>query len=262
MSGPGPEIADRQVGATSASAALTVPYRVRFDEATPDGVVRTSALLRYAQDCAWVHSERLGFGRDWYAERGLFWVARAVELRIRARAGTGSTLRVTTTVLGFRRVWARRRTDLVAADGAPVADVDTDWVLIDERGAPARVPDDFTRLLGASPVRFEPHRVVLPPTPPDAARTRFATRPQELDPMAHANNAAYLDWLEEAALRLPDGADQVRASPRTYRLEFLLPAVPGAALEGAAWREPPGANRIGYRLVDQDGELLRGTLET
>src|SRR2546423_12970110 len=28
-------------------------YRVRFDEAGPDGRIRTSALLRYAQDAAW-----------------------------------------------------------------------------------------------------------------------------------------------------------------------------------------------------------------
>ena len=46
-------------------------YRVRFDEAGPDGLLRTSALMRYAQDIAWRHSEQLGFDRDWYASRGL-----------------------------------------------------------------------------------------------------------------------------------------------------------------------------------------------
>ena len=30
----------------------TVEFRVRFDEAGPDGLVRTSTLLRYAQDLA------------------------------------------------------------------------------------------------------------------------------------------------------------------------------------------------------------------
>ncbi len=42
----------------------TVPYRVRFDEAGPDGFLRTSVLLRYAQDVAWHHSASRGFGRD------------------------------------------------------------------------------------------------------------------------------------------------------------------------------------------------------
>ncbi len=39
---------------------VTIPYRVRFDECGPDGLARSSALLRYAQDVAWVHSEQHG----------------------------------------------------------------------------------------------------------------------------------------------------------------------------------------------------------
>ena len=49
----------------------TVEFRVRFDEAGPDGLVRTSTLLRYAQDLAAHHSAERGFDRAWYAERGL-----------------------------------------------------------------------------------------------------------------------------------------------------------------------------------------------
>src|SRR4029078_6036089 len=45
-------------------------YRVRFDEAGPDGRLRTSGLMRYAQDLAWLHSTALGFGREWDAEGG------------------------------------------------------------------------------------------------------------------------------------------------------------------------------------------------
>ena len=44
----------------------TVPFRVRFDEAGPDGHVRTSTLLRYAQDLAAFHSAERGFDRDHY----------------------------------------------------------------------------------------------------------------------------------------------------------------------------------------------------
>ena len=90
---------------------VTIPYRVRFDECGPDAIVRTSALLRYAQDVAWVHSERMGFGREWYAERGLAWVVRAAELAILVAIPLGTTLAVSTGVTGFRRVWARRRTE-------------------------------------------------------------------------------------------------------------------------------------------------------
>src|SRR6266567_951777 len=83
-------------------------YRVRFDEAGPDGRVRTSALLRYAQDVAWRHSEHLGFDRRWYTRRGRWWVVRSLELAVLAPIPMGRTLRVSTAVIGHRRIWARR----------------------------------------------------------------------------------------------------------------------------------------------------------
>ena len=42
-------------------------YRVRFDEAGPDGLAPDVGLMRYAQDVAWQHSTALGFDRAWYA---------------------------------------------------------------------------------------------------------------------------------------------------------------------------------------------------
>ena len=92
---------------------VTVPYRVRFDECGPDGVVRTSALLRYAQDVAWIHSERMGFDRDVVRGAG----SRLGRARRRARdpraAPAGQVVELSTAVIGFR-------TGLGAApDGGP-----------------------------------------------------------------------------------------------------------------------------------------------
>ena len=79
-------------------------YRVRFDEAGPDGRLRTSGFMRYAQDLAWQHSADLGFGRAWYAERGLTWLVRAAELVISAAPEMGvSVVSVTSTLKSGRR---------------------------------------------------------------------------------------------------------------------------------------------------------------
>lgn len=245
--------------AIAPAASLTVAYRVRFDESDPDGALRTSAILRYAQDCAWVHSERLGFGRDWYAARGRFWLVRSVELVVHTAVLTGAVLDVTTTVVGFRRVWARRRTTLAVPGGSLVATVDTDWVMTDEAGAPARVPDEFLRLLPASG-SFEPHRVALPAAPPTARRHTILVRRQELDPMAHANNATYVDWVEELVAGLDDGARRLSALPRTYRLQYVLPAACGDRIEALAWPlEGPGRTAA-IALTSPAGESLRATL--
>ena len=61
------------------SGGFPAPFRVRFDEAAPDGLVRTSALLRYAQDLAWQHSDAKGFDRVWYAGRDVTWLVRTAE---------------------------------------------------------------------------------------------------------------------------------------------------------------------------------------
>jgi acyl-ACP thioesterase len=236
----------------------SAPYRVRFDECGPDGLVRTSSLLRYAQDVAWIHSELMGFDRAWYAERGLAWVVRAVELAVVAPLPLGSTIDLSTEVVGFRRVWARRRSEARVA-GELVAWAHTDWVITDtRRGMPGRVPADIQAAFRAAAAAFEPARVALPPAPEDAVVLQLRARPQDLDPMGHVNNAAYVDYLEETLLA---GDDAARALPsrigRELGLEYLAPATPGVDLRAALWprRADEGAG-YAWRLTDATGRDL------
>jgi acyl-CoA thioesterase FadM len=239
---------------------ITVSYRVRFDEGGPDGTARASTLLRYAQDVAWIHSERLGFGREWYAERGLWWVVRAAELVLLRPVSYGTSLAVTTNVAGFRRVWVRRRTEARLPDGSLAMWSHTDWVITDARGRPVAVPPDFPSLFDAPPGRFVPGRVAVPPTPSGARTVRSAARTRELDPLAHLNNAAYLDELEEAVQATgAEGAELVATVPRRVRLEYLVPAEPGAVLVSAAWPDGAAPSGWSWRLADDAGtELARG----
>jgi acyl-CoA thioester hydrolase len=243
----------------------TVAYRIRFDECGPDGLVRTSSLLRYAQDIAWIHSERLGFDRAWYAERRLAWVVRAVELAILGPTPLGSVLDLSTQVVGFRKVWAQRRSEgRTGGDPAPVLWAHTDWVITDtERGLPGRVPAEIQAGFLAPPGSFEPGRVPLPPAPSSAATLDLTARPQDLDPMGHVNNAAYVDYLEESLLAAGGAAAALRtAMPRRIRLEYLAPATPGAALRASLWPDD-GADgpRWAWRLEDADGrDLARATV--
>jgi acyl-CoA thioesterase FadM len=240
------------------SHACSAPYRVRFDEAGPDGLLRTSVVLRYAQDLAWYHSTQRGFDRAWYAERGLTWLVRAAEVGVEAEVLTGDELTGTTRVIGWRRVWARRRTEFRDAAGALVAWTHIDWVLLDRRGAPTRIPTEFDAAFGAPAATFPLARVDLGDTPADSRRRSFRVRPQELDPMAHANNAVYADWLEEAVIAAGD-EPAVRRIPRLARLEYARAAEPGVDLFGSAWRVGDGWS---FRVADPDGvDLLRARLE-
>lgn len=234
------------------------PYRVRFDEAAPDGLVRTSVLLRYAQDLAWFHSSARGFTRAWYRERGLTWLARAAEVTVLSPMGVGEEYVGTTQVAGWRRVWARRRTDFVDADGTTVAWLHVDWVLLDARGAPTRVPSEFDGIFWAPEATFQLGRVPLGDPPESARRATIEARPHELDPMDHVNNAVYADWLDEQVIAA-GGQDMVRAIPRTVRLEYARAVDGGATVVADVWRVGDGWS---CRLTDTTGtDLLRARLE-
>lgn len=236
----------------------SLPFRVRFDEAAPDGLLRMSVLLRYAQDVAWQHSASLGFGRAWYAERGLTWLVRAAEVAVLAPIEVGSEIEGTTQVVGWRRVWARRRTDFRDRDRAELARTQIDWVLLDRTGAPTRIPSEFDTAFGAPVASAGLARVALDRAPADARRLSFAVRPQELDPMDHVNNAVYADWLDEAVIAAGDLL-ATRAIPRLARLEYAAQAAAGANAAADVW---PAAGGWSFRLRDDTGrDILRARLE-
>ena len=230
-------------------------YRVRFDEAGPDGRIRTSALLRYTQDVAWRHSEALGFDRRWYLERGRWWVVRSVDLEVVAPVPMGRTLRVSTAVVGHRRIWARRLADARLAGGALAARIVTDWVILDDRGRLVRIPEDFGLSFTNPELPGEILRAELPRWAAEASpgsEIRFDVRPHDLDPMGHVNNAAYLDWVEEGLIAAAPGTgdvgrsgdagnagatDSVGSLPRRARMEYLASAEPGDEIVVTTWRD-------------------------
>lgn len=229
-------------------------YRVRFDEAGANGMLRTSALLRYAQDVAWRHSEQLGFDRAWYQARGLGWVVRGCELEVREPIPIGDTLRVSTAVVGHRRIWARRLGECRLADGRPAATVTTDWVLLDARNRVVRIPADFGVAFTNPEVRSEILRVEAPPGDPIAV-IELRVRPSDLDPLDHVNNAVYVDWLEET-LETAGWTSAAEALPRTYRLEYLAPAARADRVE-VALHGTAGAWTATIRRAD-GADLVRG----
>lgn len=233
-------------------------YRVRFDESGSDGNLRSSGFLRYAQDLAWRHSDAAGFDRDWYRRHGLMWLVRCVDLEIHAAVANGATLTVSTEVIGWRRVWARRESTFrESAGGAPVARALIDWVLLNAAGRPARVPAELSGFFSDG-TSFAPARVELAEAPTAAHHARIAVRPQDLDPMAHVNNATYVDYLEEA-LRDAGERAAVERAPRQYRLEYLRSAELGDELMATTWPDEGGR---AFRLDDSLGnDVLRARVD-
>lgn len=261
--GAGHRVSDRRsytglVAETSLRAIHVEPFRVRFDECGADGTLRTSNYLRYMQDAASVHSSAAGYTRAWYREHGMFWVVRHLDLHVHASSGIGDVLDVSTEVVGFRRIWARRRSEFRDADGRLSADAAIDWVLTTAAGRPTRVPAEIVRRFPSLETTWDPARLDLPDPPVGARRGSRRAEPHELDPMAHLNNAAYIDHFE--ALLDGVGSAQLRtAVPRRMRIEYRAPAMPGTDLAWTVW--PADAGVAGTLANAAGGELARVLVE-
>ena len=245
-------------------------YRIRFDEAGPDGLVRASILLRLAHDVAWQHSSHLGFDRAWYLERGLAWLVRTIDRLVDQPIPAGTELRVDTEITAHGRITARRRSAAWLPDAPePAVVAITDWVLIDARGRPTRLPAEFTALFGPPTPDADPGRVPLGPSPETASRRSLNTRRPDLDPNGHVNNAVHLDWLDEAVrgaeMQLPREAGRshpapaVEALPRRYRVEYLAPAALDEQVVLTTW---PGLGAWLVSMVrERDGrQIARASL--
>jgi acyl-CoA thioesterase FadM len=231
-------------------------YRVRFDEADASGRLRASGFVRYLQDLAWRHSDHAGFDRAWYRARGVTWLVRGLDLRVHHAPAYGETIAVTTEVLGWRRVWARRLSEVRDDDGHLLAEAHVDWVLLTDAGRPARLPREL-EVLAPAGATFTPSRIDLPPTPPHAVVATWAVRASDVDPMGHMNNATYLDLLD-AALAETAGSRPIAPGDQV-RLEYRRPALPGTAVAIATWSL--GGARA-FRLAGPGGhDLLLATLE-
>jgi acyl-ACP thioesterase len=231
------------------------PYRVRFEESTVDETMRTAIHLAWVADIAWQHSTALGFGRDWYTQRGLFWLVRAVRVDVLRPIKTYASVFVGTRVYGYRRIAARRDCDVRDATGELLARLEIDWVMTNERGVPTRVPEEMLLLVTAAAPSFEMLKVILPETPAEALERRLRVARRDLDPLDHVNNSVYVDYLEEALAAA--GAHEVLvATPRRYEVEFVASAERDDVLIGRAW---PHEDGWAYRLSRDDGtEIFRG----
>ncbi|MEX1295153.1 MAG: thioesterase family protein [Candidatus Limnocylindrales bacterium] len=237
-------------------------YRVRFDEAGADGWLRPSGLLRYAQDMAWRHSTEAGFDREWYAARGMNWLVRNVTVSLLGPVTYGDVLSISTEVVGWRHVWARRHAQIrrvASEDGrgrdGSVATVDTDWVLLTDAGRPAKVPPEIGEYFSTG-TPFARDRIVLPE--PEVEPTTLATRvrPLDVDPMGHMNNAAYVDMIDDGIGRLPAGR-RVEGLD-CYRIGYVRPALPGTPIDIVSW--PVSEAQVACRISTADGTELTKAL--
>ncbi len=221
---------------------FTQRFSVRFDECAQDGAARASAILRSVIETAFAHSTAKGFPLAWYDARGLYWLVRRVRLDLHQAVAYGTLLEVTTQVVGFRRIWARRRNTIQDTTGRRLGDVTIDWIFTDRGGNPTRVVPEMTAAFPDLSERVEIERLDVEGAPATLHPQEFLVPAHQTDARGHMNSAAYLDLFEDALVGL--GVDP-QGRPVTYDLEYLRPVVPGELLHRFVWAEPRGWTMVG-----------------
>lgn len=207
-------------------------FRVRFDECAADGAARAAVLLRYTIETAFAHSAREGFPLAWYDEHGLYWLVRRAHLDLRQPVPYGGEVTVTTEVVGFRRIWARRRNVVHAGPGEPIGEITMDWIFTDRQGQPARIVPEMERAFPGLAAPFRVERLTLGEAPAASTAADYAVPAHQADPRGHMSTAGYLDLFEDT---LHGARVDTQRRPAVYEIEFLAQSLPGEVFRRRLW---------------------------
>ena len=121
-------------------------WRVRPYELDGNGHVNNAVYLNYAEALTIEHAEASGFGADWTRRQGGAWLVHRSIVTHHRPAVYGDELELTVRVELVKGVRGIRRTEIRLLDGAPIAEVLTEWVWVGLDGKPRLVPAELVEL--------------------------------------------------------------------------------------------------------------------
>lgn len=249
-------------------------FRVRHSECDIHGFVRDASYLRYMESAAFDASAAAGFDQPRYRALDRMWLIRETFIEFLGHLHMGDAVVVKTWVADFRRVRSRRGYAVRhAATGDVVAKAHTDWAFLDlATGRPAVIPTDLIAAFFPEGLPDQPEPRERFPAAQPPAHGAFTHRRhvewRDLDTAGHVNNAAYLDYVEEAVRRQLAAAGWPAArlategldiATRHHRIEYRQPALPEDELDVTTWVLNAGADLAQRHTTIKrvsDGELL------
>jgi acyl-ACP thioesterase len=205
---------DALVSLPPAGRVVRRARRVRLGDVSPGGRLRLDTVARYLQDVANDDARGALAPEDVNP-----WVVRRSVVVVEQFPVYGEELELRTWCSGTGSRWAERRTSIAGDLGGHV-EAAAVWVHIDiDTGRPKVLSADFAEHYVASAMgRTVRARLVHPDPPADAIVTSWPVRFTDCDVLAHVNNAAYWNPVEEqlAARR------ELRA-PLRAELEYRTP---------------------------------------
>lgn len=177
--------------------------RVRLGDVAASGRLRLDALAAYLQDVAADDVDEVGIQGAW--------VLRRMVLRLGDLPRFRDDVRLATFCSGTGSRWAERRTTVFVGERAAVEAVAL-WVYIDASGRPAPLEAWFLEHYATAANARKVSGRLQHRAPPDGAEHRpWLLRRADFDVLAHVNNAASWQAVEEEVARVGPGRRLVGA---------------------------------------------------
>ncbi|MCK6506896.1 acyl-CoA thioesterase [Myxococcota bacterium] len=203
--------------------------------AGPRQVARAGEIWRLFQELAIQASTAVGWSPARYLEQGTAFVVYGMTAVHHREVAYGERLRARTWVHDFKRDTLTRRQIRLSDARGPVAACTQQWAHVDARLRPSRAP---AALLAALPVeRPDEPSVELPAVvvPLAGGEHRFTFQPWHtwMDPLAHVNHPAYVDFCDEGTSRAlaAAGVDPQGLVPVAEHVAFKVGALAGQQVE-------------------------------
>ena len=230
------------------------------------------SIFDFFQEAATSHAAVLGVGREEMTNAGQAWVLSRFSLFVKRRPFYGETIEVSTWPRRCEKLFAYRDYEIKDAEGAVLVSGRGAWLLLDkEKRRPLR-PQTLVETLPAN------EGLDAFPAAPSGLEvrenlTKIMQRNalySDLDYYGHANNARYIQWIQDAAdIDILTNADQFRLD-----INYLNEVLPGdlieiwaAPLDGGAdndyYPSPPGpAFFYEGKKAGSDKVMFRAELHT
>lgn len=238
-----------------------IPLSLPRHAANPRGVGRAGEVWRLFQEAAVVASTRVGWPPERFRSSGLAFVVHGMLVRHHREATYGEPLDARTWVHDFRRGVLSRREVRLTGPGGLVAEGSQRWVHVGPGLKPTRASpellDAFLPVETGEPSPALPRWTALPPS--HEHRFAFEVWHTWMDPLAHVNHPAYVDWCDEATSRVmaEHGLDPTILVPVAEEVEWKRASVAGARVVVATrlvGRTEAGDAVLSHRVTDADDQ--------
>ncbi|NIM93602.1 MAG: hypothetical protein GTO18_07810 [Anaerolineales bacterium] len=225
-------------------------FEVRHYECDAYGHLNNAVYLRYMQEAGIEAAASVGFDHSWHRATNQTWLPRTTFIEYLQPATMNDVLEVKTWLGGIRRVIARRMYEFkLKGEDDPNAKAYTDWVFLDQGNLrPVTIPPEVINTFfpdeTPAPALTRGSFPEAPPPPPGVFRMRKRVEWNDVDPLMHLNNAAYVDYAMECAVQLTSYYgwpmkrwidEGIAFVARQHHIEYLIPAEMDAEMEIATW---------------------------